>query len=218
MQDYHKQFHVLGHCWPEVDGAGYLLQKNYKQHHVITYYSLCDFFNSVESLQCEWIILTVQPHAYAYFLYRITLRCPRAIILVLADKFYFSDMVVLDSLKIIGFTFNEFIHQQYAKIFNLSGKRSHNLPHCNRRELIKYINEKILNTLHVRGVSFSEKEVLTMLIKGYSNEQVARLMRITNKMVSAHKINGLMKLPHAKDRFSLSKGLQVTCNMPVDAQ
>lgn len=218
MQDDRKQFYILGQCWPEVDGVAYLLQKTYKQRHVITYYSLPVFFNSAGSLQDEWVILTVQPHAYAYVLYQITLRCPHANILVLADKFYFSDMVILDSLKIMGFTFNEFIHQQYTRVFNLPDQKSHGLLYCNRGEFIRYVNEKILNALHVRGISFSEKEVLTLLIKGYSNEQVGRLMRISNKTVSTHKMNGLKKLPHAKDRFALSKGLQVTCNMPIDTQ
>lgn len=218
MQDYCKKFYISGHCWPEVDGAAYLLQKTYKQHHIITYYSLDESLDDVENMQKEWIVLTVQPHAYAYFLYQMTVRYPHANILVLADKIYFSDVVILDALKIMGFTFNEFIQRQYAQIFNLPDRESHCLSHYNKDEFIKYINEKIHNMLHTRGVSFSEKEVLTMLVNGYSNQQVGRLMRISNKTVSTHKMNGLMKLPYAKDRFALSKGLRAICNMPTDIQ
>ncbi|WP_306588079.1 LuxR C-terminal-related transcriptional regulator [Hafnia paralvei] len=218
MQDYREKFYILGHCWPEVDGVAYLLQKTYKQHHIITHYSLSESLDYVEKTPNEWVILTVQPHAYAYFLYQMTVRYPHANILALADKLYFSDMVVLDSLKIMGFTFNDFIQRQYAQIFNLPDRKSHGLPYYNKDKFIKYINEKIRNTLHTRGVSFSEKEVLTMLVNGYSNEQVGRLMRISNKTVSTHKMNGLMKLPYAKDRFALSKGLRATCYMPTDIQ
>lgn len=201
---------VFGPSWLEVDGVAYLLQKTFTSCDIKPYYTLASLFNHMNIHPNERIILTVQPHAYAYLLYQVTLRCPNAHITVLANKFYFSDKVILETLNLSGVSFEDFIRFQHAKILNLPTNKPHKLPFHNKDMFISYINHKILNHLVAQGLSLSQKKVLTLLVRGYSNAKVSRLMNISNKTVSTHKINGLMKLPHPKDRFALSRGLQAS--------
>lgn len=206
-----RNISIFGRYWPEVEGVVYLIQKPMELIHVSTYYTVESFFSS--SKKESIIILAVKPHECAYFIYQVSLVFPDSRILVLADKFYFSDKVVLNTLNITGFTFEEFIKSKYCQVVELPDDKPHTLHFRDKDRFIRYINQKILINLEAEGVSLAQKKVLSLIVKGYSNSRIGMLMNISNKTVSTHKINGLMKLPYPKDRLSLSRGLRVICNI-----
>jgi len=222
QDDYMKQTSVVqqriaifGDCWPEIEGVAYLLEKTGKGCHIETYHTADAFFHDIENHPADCIIITLPPRGYAYFLYQVSLRCPHTPIVVLAEKFYLSDRVVLETLTLSGLSFAALIGFQYDKIFGLFPIDSRHLRHYSKEEFIRYMNKKIFSALHTQGMTHAQREVLTLLARGYSNAKVSRLLKISNKTVSTHKQNGLMKLPQKKDRLALSQGLQVTCHMKL---
>ena len=206
-----KNISIFGRCWPEVEGVVYLIQESIEFIYVSTYYTVESFFSS--SKEGTIIILAVKPHESAYFIHQVSLVFSGSKILVLADKFYFSDKVVLNALNITGFTFEEFIKFKFCQIVDLPDNKPHTLNFRDKDRFIRYINQKILINLDAEGVSLAQRKVLSLIVKGYSNARIGMLMNISNKTVSTHKINGLMKLPYPKDRLSLSRGLRVNCNI-----
>lgn len=214
MNHNHRKYNIFGTSWTEVNGIAYLLENIHKYIGVTTYSSLQDFLEYTKNESNQWIFLSVKPNECAYFLYQMACRYPDAKIVVLADKFYLSDMVVLDELKFVGVVFDELIQCKSIHAFNVPYCKLPMDTNFDRDSFITYINERITISLHKAGISFSEQEVMTMFAQGYSSESICKLMRVNKKTVSAHKINGLKKLHCRKDRYAIIKNLQVNCNMP----
>ncbi|WP_369414851.1 LuxR C-terminal-related transcriptional regulator [Morganella morganii] len=53
------------------------------------------------------------------------------------------------------------------------------------------------------GVTKTQRKVLSYIVKGESNDTIGRRLKMSNKTVSTHKINGLKNFPTVNTIFRL---------------
>ncbi|MEG0171505.1 MAG: LuxR C-terminal-related transcriptional regulator [Hafnia sp.] len=200
---------IFGMCWPEVDGIAYIYQHEKMSRVIESHYSVTRIFDYLAHNPEKQCILIIQPHDHAYFLYQLAQDFPQANIKIVTNKLYLSDRVILKTLVFHdSTTFDKLLH---------GGRKLHTLPQIYQPHLIpdydelsflSYINSTILRQLNEWGLSTNQQKVLSMAAKGASNALIAQRLKISNKTVSTHKVEGLKRLPHGYHRFAITRGLQ----------
>ena len=200
---------ILGEYWPEVEGIRHFYNVNNDESWVNVYYSIENINEVIDKEPHRKIILLIQPHNYAYFLYKLSQRYSNISIKIIASELYFSDLIILDELGFKDFTtFEETIKSKKTYSMSPRKKIPLKLDGMNEISFLKFINNKIITQLCNQGLTFRQQCVLSLAVKGMSNERIANILKISSKTVSAHKIDALNKLPYGNHRYALTKGLQ----------
>lgn len=213
-----KELTIFGMNWPEVDGVAYIYHGLRREYAVKTMYSATSIFDWLRHYPDSQCILIIQPHEQAYFLYRLTQAFSRAQIKIVTDKLFLSDRVILNALGFTDVTtFDAFIHHCEEALSPVRPIQFTHLPDWDEAGFLTFINKTILHKLNDWGVTEKQKKVLSYAVKGESNFTIGRRLKISNKTISSHKINGLKKLPHGEHHFAIVKGLRVqypaTCRL-----
>ncbi|MCW6569459.1 helix-turn-helix domain-containing protein [Yersinia ruckeri] len=207
---------VFGHYFLEVDGVSYLYSQLRKMAEVRTYYSIDAVFKYAQENPGAKIILIAELHTISYTLYQLAMQYPMIEILVVANGFYYSDLVILKTLGIkLNLTFNEliesFLKRELEPLFDTPNTdRVQYLPLLDRLQFRKYLNDVITRQLTEYGVTYKQTNILLRLFQGRTPHHIACELGISVKTVSTHKANALMKLPMGRSRGALTKGLWIS--------
>lgn len=200
---------IVGISWPEVEGICYFYKDIYDDCFIDTCYSVKNIFNLIDKHPERGVILLIQPHNNAYLLYRVSQKYPQLNIKIIANELYFSDIVILETLGFKDFTtFDDFIKLNDMPLSYFRKSKLFLLKDMNELDFLKFINNKIITQLYKQGLTMRQQCILSLAVKGKSNEVIASLLNISSKTVSAHKIDALNRLPYGNHRYALTKGLQ----------
>lgn len=203
-----KNISIFGESWPEVNGLANIYQCS-EDRGGGKYYSLIHIRDCLRCYPDKEYILIIQPHNYAYFLYRLAQEFSKVNIKIICDKLYLSDIVIL---KTLGFTdattFDTFTYARGTSHLSIHTSQLHPLPSWDELHFLKFINKTIINQLHEWGLTPTQRLVLALAVKGVSNSSIGQRLKIKSKTVSTHKLEALRRLPYGNHRFALTRGLQ----------
>lgn len=165
------------------------------------------------------VILFLPPRDHAYLLYSLMTQFPKTQFMVITDKFYYSDSVVLELLGVslwetTNTLFNEYLeskslcfptHQRRESLI----KEVFKTTTLTEAELIDNLNKYLILNLHRLQLTRAEQIAIFCISRGMTLIDVGRVMGINAKAVSSHKVNALKKLPYGDDRKTLSRSLLI---------
>jgi len=213
---------VFGLYWPEVDGVVSLCNRTQEWTSVTPYYfdDFSSLISDLKRFKSAKVILILPPRNYAYLLYSLVAHLPDVQAMILGDRFYHSDRIVLSLLGFLAWRESNAFLSEYRHIksscfsVNVKAKEKMEKGKC-EVSLIVYMNNYLLRNLRIYQLTPTEHVTLIWVSRGLSLMSIGRIMSVNVKTVSSHKLSALKKLPHGSDRCSSSIGLRINSHMGI---
>lgn len=202
---------IFGGDWTKAYGVAYVCQHITSPVRIKIFHSFDDLHTNIEG-GSDIIIIIAKPRECTFFLYKIATAYAERKILVLSDRFYHSDRVVL---KLLGLNSYEILrgipHCKLEYLLRLPRGEVSIPSEWAKCRVLMHVDNKIFEQLEDYNITNKQRNVLSLHLEGLSNVEIATILRISDKTVSTHKYNALVKLPYGGTKRGLIKNLQVRC-------
>lgn len=222
---------VYSQQWPETVAITNLYAQISPDIQILACFSPKELIEQLSVHVTSSVILGMHPHESIFLLFSLQNYLQRRRILFWGEKFYFSDRMIPfyllnqnNDILFHEYKGNSLSHAMEKLSYFISSKTYENstnfyttvvpaVSHAN--ELIFHINMHLYKMLSRHGVGEYSGVILCMLSSGLSTKQIADLLNICKRTVSAHKYKGLSRLGIEPGSYNLHRGILVKADLQL---